>query len=97
MPLERAEKEKRSNTKKSDSKINTINEVLKYFKLCLINKYIKGEKNGEFADVLPGAFMYRNVDVEPKEEDNKQEEAPAEEENKDAGEEDVDDDEQFID
>ena len=58
---------------------------------------IKGEKNGEFADVLPGAFMYRNVDVEPKEEDNKQEEAPAEEENKDAGEEDVDDDEQFID
>ena len=32
------------NLKKSDSKINTINEVLKYFKLCLKSKFIKGEK-----------------------------------------------------
>ena len=31
------------NLKKNDSKINTINEVVKYFKLCLINNFIKGE------------------------------------------------------
>ena len=33
------------NLKKNDSKINTINEVLKYFKLCLISKFIKGENH----------------------------------------------------
>jgi small subunit ribosomal protein SAe len=61
---------------------------------------IKGEnKNGEFADALPGAFMYRDVDAEVKkeaEEGNKDEQA-GDEDNKDAGDEEVDDDEQFID
>lgn len=57
---------------------------------------IKNEKNGEFAEALPGAFMYRNVDAETKEEEPKQEDAQVEEENKEGGEEDADDDEQFV-
>ena len=60
---------------------------------------IKGEnKNGEFTDALPGAFMYRDVDAEVKKEveEGNVDEQPGEEDNKE-GDEDVDDDEQFLD